>query len=189
MSEEISRLVSSAATVVPAIDVCVCIITLVSRDRCRPNDRQVLVVPASQSLIHSATRSRQYEPAGVSEKGRQPRQQWDLKDHAEYQRALPRPNGDVGTSRVIPIFGRVLVKHEANQSSGGHIAEIEIGAFISLGNGPEQQGLLRLIATVGFARTPKEAQGRRNRKGRRRSASFGSGHSNGSRTRRLAAVG
>ena len=41
----------------------------------------------------------------------------------------------------------MLVKHEANRSSGGHIAEIEIGAFISLGNGPEQQGLLRLIAT------------------------------------------
>jgi hypothetical protein len=65
-----------------------------------------------------------------------------------------------GASRMIPIPGACFVKHEANRPSGGHIAEIEIGAFLSQGNGPEKQGLLRLIATlVGVTGTPKKAQG------------------------------
>ena len=45
--------------------------------------------------------------------------------------------------------GRVLVRHEPNLPSGGHAADIEIGAFlIAAGNGPEKQELLRLIATL-----------------------------------------
>jgi hypothetical protein len=72
------------------------------------------------------------------------------------------PNGDRWYLARDPDIGRVFVKHEANRPSGGHIAEIEIGAFLSQGNGPEQQGLLRLIATlVGDTRTPKESHGRR----------------------------
>ena len=71
--------------------------------------------------------------------------------------------------------GRVFVKHDANPPSGGHVTEIEIGAFLTQGNGPEQQELLRLIATlVGDTRKTKEAQGRRNRKRRRWSAKFAS---------------
>jgi hypothetical protein len=55
---------------------------------------------------------------------------------------------------------RVFVKHEANPPSRRHIAEIEIGALLSQGNGPDQQRLLRLMATmVGDTRTPKRGAG------------------------------
>jgi hypothetical protein len=67
------------------------------------------------------------------------------------------PNGDRWYLAHDPDTGRVFVKHEANRPSGGHTAEIEIRAFLSQRNGPERQGLLRLIATlVGDTRTPKE---------------------------------
>jgi hypothetical protein len=41
------------------------------------------------------------------------------------------PNGDRWYLACDPDTGRVFVKHEANRPSGGHIAEIEIGAFLS----------------------------------------------------------
>jgi hypothetical protein len=41
-----------------------------------------------------------------------------------------------------------VVRHEANLASGGHVAHIEIGAFLSSGRGPEHQELLRLIAML-----------------------------------------
>jgi hypothetical protein len=67
------------------------------------------------------------------------------------------PNGDRWYLARDLDIGRVFVKHKANRPSGGHIAEIEIGAFLSQGNGPEQHRLLRLIATlVGDTRMPKE---------------------------------
>jgi hypothetical protein len=45
--------------------------------------------------------------------------------------------------------GRVFVRHEPNLPSGGQVADIEIGAFlVAVGNGPEKQELLRLIATL-----------------------------------------
>ncbi|MCW2241475.1 bifunctional DNA-binding transcriptional regulator/antitoxin component of YhaV-PrlF toxin-antitoxin module [Azospirillum canadense] len=43
---------------------------------------------------------------------------------------------------------RVFIRHEANAASGGHIAEIDIGTFLTSGRGPEQQELLRLIGTL-----------------------------------------
>jgi hypothetical protein len=44
---------------------------------------------------------------------------------------------------------RVFIKHEANEPSGGHVTEIEIGDFlISGGHGPEHTELLRLIGTL-----------------------------------------
>ena len=45
--------------------------------------------------------------------------------------------------------GQALVRHEPNLPSGGQIADIEIGAFLSGGGqGPEKQELLRLIGTL-----------------------------------------
>ena len=44
--------------------------------------------------------------------------------------------------------GTVFIRHEANVASGGHVEHIEIGTFLSLGGGPEQQELLRLIGTL-----------------------------------------
>ena len=43
--------------------------------------------------------------------------------------------------------GEIFVRHEANLASGGHVAHIEIGTFLSSGRGPEHQELLRLIGT------------------------------------------
>ena len=85
-------------------------------------------------------------------------------------------NGDRWYLARDPDAGRVFVKHQANPPSGGHIAEIEIGAFLNQGNGPEHQELLRLIGTLAEeTRTPNEVRGRRrNRKGRLRPASLGS---------------
>ena len=47
-----------------------------------------------------------------------------------------------------PDTGRVFIKHQANLSSGGHVADIEVGGFLGQGKGPEQQELLRLIGTL-----------------------------------------
>ena len=44
--------------------------------------------------------------------------------------------------------GAVFVRHEANAASGGHLEHIEVGVFLSRGEGPEQQELLRLIGTL-----------------------------------------
>ncbi len=44
--------------------------------------------------------------------------------------------------------GTVFVRYEANVASGGRIEHVEVGAFLSNGQGPEQQELLRLIATL-----------------------------------------
>lgn len=44
--------------------------------------------------------------------------------------------------------GAVFIRHEANVASGGHIEHVEVSAFLSAGQGPEQQALLRLIGTL-----------------------------------------
>ncbi len=44
--------------------------------------------------------------------------------------------------------GAVFVSHEANVASGGHVEHVEVGTFLSNGQGPEQQELLRLIGTL-----------------------------------------
>jgi hypothetical protein len=58
-------------------------------------------------------------------------------------------NGDRWLLAVDPDNGRVFVRHEPNLPSGGQVADIEIGAFLTAaGSGPEKQELLRLIATL-----------------------------------------
>jgi hypothetical protein len=44
--------------------------------------------------------------------------------------------------------GEVFVRHEANIASGGQVEHIGIGDFLSSGQGPEHQELLRLISTL-----------------------------------------
>ena len=57
--------------------------------------------------------------------------------------------GITGCSRMIATPGRVLVRHEPKLPSGGQAVDIEMGAFlVAVGNGPEKQELLRLIATL-----------------------------------------
>jgi hypothetical protein len=44
--------------------------------------------------------------------------------------------------------GAVFIHHEANAASGGQVEHEDIATFLSRGEGPEQQELLRLIATL-----------------------------------------
>ena len=44
--------------------------------------------------------------------------------------------------------GTLFIHHEANAASGGHVDHEDIVAFLSRGDGPEQQELLRLIGTL-----------------------------------------
>lgn len=59
------------------------------------------------------------------------------------------PNGDRWLLAREPASGRAFIRHEANLPSGGKVSEIEIGAFLRAEEfGPEQQALMRLIATL-----------------------------------------
>jgi hypothetical protein len=58
------------------------------------------------------------------------------------------PNGDSWFLGREPTDGRAFIIHQPNAPSGGRLSHIELGEFLRLGNGPEQQALLRLIATL-----------------------------------------
>ena len=59
------------------------------------------------------------------------------------------PGGDRWQLVSDTETGRIFIAHEANQSSGGRVTEIEIGDFLGAGaRGPEHQELLRLIGTL-----------------------------------------
>jgi hypothetical protein len=69
------------------------------------------------------------------------------------------PNGDRWLLAREADSDRVFVRHEANPSSGGHVTDTEVGAFLSRsGHPPEQQALLRLIA--GLVEQPSGADAR-----------------------------
>jgi hypothetical protein len=57
------------------------------------------------------------------------------------------PNGDRWYLIRDPS-GTVFVRHEANGASGGQVTHVGIAAFLSSGDGPEHQELLRLIGTL-----------------------------------------
>ena len=58
------------------------------------------------------------------------------------------PNGDCWYLGREPQDGRAFVIHQANGSSGAHLSHIELGEFLRERKAPEQQALLRLIATL-----------------------------------------
>jgi hypothetical protein len=57
-------------------------------------------------------------------------------------------NGDSWFLGREPTNGHAYIIHQPNAPSGGHLSPIELGEFLRLGNGPEQQALLRLIGTL-----------------------------------------
>jgi hypothetical protein len=58
-------------------------------------------------------------------------------------------NGDQWFLVYDSDSGSVLVKHQANAPSGGHVTELDIGAFLSeWPRNPEHEALLRLIRTL-----------------------------------------
>jgi hypothetical protein len=60
------------------------------------------------------------------------------------------PNGDQWFLARDPAAGRLFVRYEANIPSGGHLADIDLGEFLSVGRrrNPEHQALLNLIGTL-----------------------------------------
>lgn len=58
------------------------------------------------------------------------------------------PNGDTWFLGREPGDGRAFVIHQPNAPSGGRLSHIDLGDFLRLGNGPEQQALLRLIGKL-----------------------------------------
>ena len=57
------------------------------------------------------------------------------------------PNGDRWLL-CKDASGRLFVLHQPNIPSGGKISRIELGNFLSQGQGPEQQALLEIIGSV-----------------------------------------
>jgi len=58
-------------------------------------------------------------------------------------------NGDRWSLVRDSDTGRVFIRHEPNQPSGGRTSAIEIGEFLARGgSGPEYQELVRLIGTL-----------------------------------------
>lgn len=55
-------------------------------------------------------------------------------------------NGDIWTLIRDTESGRMVVRHEANEASGGHTREMEAQEFLALGgSGPEHAALRRLL--------------------------------------------
>lgn len=58
------------------------------------------------------------------------------------------PNGDRWDLVREPRSGRVFIRHEPNEASGGDTSLIEVGEFLMQNHGPEHSELLRLIGTL-----------------------------------------
>jgi hypothetical protein len=58
------------------------------------------------------------------------------------------PSGDGWFLGREPQNGRAFVIHQPGAPPGARLSHIELGAFLSSGDGPEQRALLRLIATL-----------------------------------------
>jgi len=75
-------------------------------------------------------------------------QAWEDGRVTERRELYRSPSRDTWYLGREPQNGRAFIIHQPNAPSGGRLAHIELGAFLSTGNGPEQQALLRLIATL-----------------------------------------
>ena len=64
---------------------------------------------------------------------------------AETRQLYRSPNGDTWFLARDPATGTAVVRHQANAPSGGHMTDIELGAFLSGPRNPEHEALLRLI--------------------------------------------
>jgi hypothetical protein len=67
---------------------------------------------------------------------------------SERRELYQSPNGDTWFLGREPKNGQAFIIHQPNAPSGRRLSHIELGAFLREGRGPEQQALLRLIATL-----------------------------------------
>lgn len=68
-----------------------------------------------------------------------------MSDRRELYRS---PNGDCWFLGREPANGNAFIIHQPNGPSGSRLSHIELGDFLRSTHGPEQQALLRLIATL-----------------------------------------
>jgi hypothetical protein len=66
-------------------------------------------------------------------------------DECRMEQLYRSPNGDTWFLARNPTTGLTFVTHQANTPSGGRVADIEIGAFLSGPPHPEQEALLCVI--------------------------------------------
>jgi hypothetical protein len=66
-------------------------------------------------------------------------------DECRMKQLYRSPNGDTWFLARSPTTGLAFVRHQANTPSGGRLADIEIGTFLSGPRHPEQDALLRVI--------------------------------------------
>ena len=67
----------------------------------------------------------------------------------ETRRLYRSANGDRWHLARDTISGRVFIRHQANEPSGGQVTDTEIGDFLSSdGYGPQHAELLRLVGTL-----------------------------------------
>jgi hypothetical protein len=60
------------------------------------------------------------------------------------------PNGDRWLFSRDPASGRMVVRHEPNLPSGGHVSETDVETFLSRGgSGPEYAALRKLLGESG----------------------------------------
>jgi hypothetical protein len=67
---------------------------------------------------------------------------------AETRELYRSPSGDIWFLARDPSTGLAFVRHQANAASGGQVTDIEIGAFLSGPQHPEQAALLRVIGAL-----------------------------------------
>lgn len=58
------------------------------------------------------------------------------------------PSGDSWFLGREPTSGHAFIIHQPNGPAGARTSPIDLGEFLLSGKGPEQQALLRLIATL-----------------------------------------
>jgi hypothetical protein len=66
-------------------------------------------------------------------------------NRADMRQLYRSQNGDSWFLARDPATGTAFVRHQANAPSGGHVTDIELGAFLSGPQNPEHEALLRLI--------------------------------------------
>jgi hypothetical protein len=63
----------------------------------------------------------------------------------ELKQLYRSPNGDIWSLAHDHPTGTAFVRHQANAPSGGHVTDLELGAFLVGPRNPEHEALLRLI--------------------------------------------
>jgi hypothetical protein len=63
----------------------------------------------------------------------------------ELKQLYRSPNGDIWSLAHDHATGTAFVRHQANAPSGGHVTDLELGAFLVGPRNPEHEALLRLM--------------------------------------------